>query len=77
MAKACKTKRVQIKRKGSKKIIASFKARVGPGCKPKKRKKTAQNRKIASLGRKCAKKGRVGSKANIACLRSEAKKMFK
>lgn len=77
MAKACKTKRVQIKRKGSKKVIASFKARVGPGCKPKKRKSTPQRKKIAALGRRCAKKGRVGSKANIACLRAEAKKLFK
>lgn len=77
MSKTCKTKQVHIKRKGSKKVIASFKARVGPGCKPKKRRKTAANKKIAQMGRKCAKKGRVGSKANIACLRAEAKRLFK
>jgi hypothetical protein len=70
MAKGCKVKRVIIKRKGSKRVKASFMAHVGPGCKPRRKshKTPAAFKPWTRAAKKC--KGPVGSKKKTACMKA-------
>jgi hypothetical protein len=56
-------------RKG-RRVLATFKARVGSGCVKKKRRVTAQMRLIGRAGKACKGKGKVGSAKRTACLRA-------
>lgn len=54
MAAKCSVKTVNIKRKGSRKIIASFRAHVGSGCPPRKKPSTKHLRFYKEIMRDAA-----------------------
>ncbi|MBP6479842.1 MAG: hypothetical protein KA310_03250 [Pseudomonadales bacterium] len=72
---SCAVKQIRIKTRRGK--VVTFRGRPGGQkknggeCSNKKRRITAHMRTVGRAGKKCAKKGRPGSKANAACLRAE------
>lgn len=73
MAKGCATKQIRFKTKRGRTI--SFKGRHGPDCSPRRRshKTPAAFRPWAAAAKKCARRGKIGSKAQVACMKAQVR----
>ena len=82
MAAKCTVKTVNIKRKGSRKVIASFKAHVGSGCAPRSKKsyKTGHLREAKDLMKRaapqCARAHKPFTKPYGKCIRQAFKSSY-
>lgn len=63
----CHVEHVVIKTRRGKKV--SFMAHKGPKCPPAKHPRPKNAARFIAISKKCLKKGKPGSKSNIACLR--------